>query len=78
MTTRTDFLTTYLRGLIVSGQNLQSEKRALQNAAARIPAIDSEIADLRTDAQTALDKLNQLQGTSLTLADFIGQLTGAA
>lgn len=73
MSNRTDFLTTYLRGLLTAARNLQNEKTALQNAAARITEINSELIDLRADAQAALDVLNRIQGTSLTLADIAAQ-----
>jgi len=72
--TRVDALLSYLRTLVVEAKNLNAEKSTLQLAATRIPVINSTLIDLRTDAQTALDRLNQLQGTSLTLAEIIQQL----
>lgn len=77
MSNRTDFLTTYLRGLLTAARTLQNEKTALQNAAARIVDINAELIDLRADAQAALDVLNRIQGTTLTLADIVAQQTGA-
>lgn len=76
--TRIDLLNKYLRDLVVASRVLQTEKTALQAAQARIPDINAELIDMRNDAQNALDRLNALQGTSLTLADIIAQNSGGA
>jgi len=71
MSDRVSSLINYLRDLIENATALQAEKAQLLAASTRIPIINATILDVRTDAQTALDRLNILQGTSLTLADMI-------
>jgi hypothetical protein len=67
---RVEVLTSYLRDLVIQFISLQDEKTQMQNAAARIIEINGLIADLQTDAQAALDRLNTLQGTTFTLQDI--------
>lgn len=81
MADRITSLSKYLSELVGASLTLNAEKNALQQAETRIPIINAELIVLRADALVALDKLNQLQGTTLTLADIMKQFgppTGAA
>jgi hypothetical protein len=67
--TTVDVLRIYLFDLALSKAVLLDERAALLKAQDRITEIDAEVAEFDVQLQPAIDKINSIDKTNLTIAD---------